>query len=58
MFSSLIPVCLYRKKNYTICRHNFMDSVFNWKAILGKPVQMSFISLLLQSCSAGATGSL
>lgn len=36
----------------------FMDSVLNCKAILGKPVQMSFVNLSLQSCAAGVTGSL
>lgn len=46
------------KKTGTIHRQSFVDSVFNRKAILGKPVQMSFISLSIQFCAANATGSL
>lgn len=56
LFSNSSTFIYTGKKLNTICRQNFVDSVLNWKAILGKPVQMSFISLSLQSCAAGLEG--
>jgi len=37
-----------QEKNDTIRGQNFMDSVLNWKAVLGKAVQMNFMSLSVQ----------